>query len=472
VKVLLVNPPSRRPVRSILPPEIEKERGFFPPLGILYLAGAIRGLAGVETSVIDAVAEDLSADDIALRVAEGGFDLVGITVMTFSLIDAMDTAMAIKAARPDTVVVAGGPHPHLFPEETLALGPFNAVFRGEGEEGFRKLVEGWPDTVKHPPPGLWWKDGPKGEPATAPFIENPDRLAMPARELSRLSAYHSVLSGKRPITTMMSSRGCPHRCVFCDRPHLGKKFRPMSAEAVADEMEACVKAGIREIVFYDDTFTASPQRVRALAELLLERDIKIEWDIRARVSDLGEEDYALCRKAGLARVHFGVESGDPQILKSLKKGITVDQARHAFASAHKAGLETLAYFMTGLPGETRETLDRTLELAKELDPDYVHFSVLIPFPGTPIYQTGLEKGIIEKDVWKEFACSPSTDFVPPVWEEELSSEEILSALSRMYRSFYRQPRVLLRRLKRVRSFPELMAGAKMGSKILFLKGRK
>ncbi len=472
MKVLLVNPPCRRPVRSILPPEIEKERGLFPPLGLLYLAGSVRDLPGVEVRVIDSLVDDLSVDDIAHWVAEGSFDIVGITVMTFSLVDAMDTAMAIKAARPDTVVIAGGPHPHLFPEETLALGPFDAVLRGEGEESFRRLLEGWPETRQHPPPGLWWKQGPKGEPDIAPLIDRPESLPRPARDLSPISAYHSVLSGKRPITTMMSSRGCPYKCVFCDRPHLGKKFRQQSAEAVVAEMEACADAGIREIVFYDDTFTTERERVRAIAELLLQRGVEIDWDIRARVSDLYEDDYALCRRAGLARIHFGVESGDPDILKSLKKGITIEQARQAFSRAHDAGLETLAYFMAGLPGETNETLQQTLDLAKGLDPDYVHFSVLIPFPGTPIYRTGLNNGIIERDVWQEFAASPSPDFTPPVWEENLNADEIIKALARMYRAFYRQPRVVLRRLRRVRSFPELVAGARMGSRLLFMRGGK
>ena len=139
MKVLLVNPPSNRPVRSILPPEVEAERGRFPPLGILYLAASVRGLADVEVSVIDAHGEGLSADEVALRAGEGGFDLVGISVLTFSLLDAMDTALAIKAARPEATIIAGGPHPHLFPKETLSLGPFDAVLRGEGEVSFGQI---------------------------------------------------------------------------------------------------------------------------------------------------------------------------------------------------------------------------------------------------------------------------------------------------------------------------------------------
>lgn len=471
MKVLLVNPPSRRPLKSILPPEVEAGRGLFPPLGILYLAASIRDLAGVEVSVVDAHAEGLSADRVALKVIEGGHDLVGITVMTFSLLDAMDVAMAVKAARPGAVVIAGGPHPHLFPEQTLSLGPFDAVLRGEGEQSFRALLEGWPQAKDTPPPGVWWKNGKKGEPDAAPLIDDLDALTPPARDLTRVTLYHSVLSGLRPITTMMSSRGCPYQCVFCDRPHLGKKFRPRSAKSVVEEMEQCADMGIKEVVFYDDTFTVDRERVRAIAELLLERGVSIQWDIRARVSDLEADDYALCKRAGLARVHFGVESGDPAILKSLKKGITVEQARHAFVAAREAGLETLAYFMVGLPGETRETMQRTLDLARELSPDYVHFSALIPFPGTPLYQTGMERGIIKGDVWASFAASPRPEFTAPVWEENLDSDQIIEALARMYRKFYWQPRVIWRRLKGVQSIAGLIHGARMGSRILLMRGR-
>jgi len=472
MKVLLINPPSRRPLPSILPRGVEESRGKFPPLGLLYVAASLRGARSLEVEVMDAHAQGLGPDRIARRVAEDNPDLVGITVMTFTLLDAMETAAAVKTARPEAMMIAGGPHPHLFPEQTLALGPFDAVLRGEGEISFRELVSGWPGSRQKPPPGVWFKSGEKGEPAAAPLVEGLDRLPFPARELLPAGLYHSALTGLRPITTLMSSRGCPHRCVFCDRPHLGKKFRARSADNVFREMEEVAELGVKEAVFYDDTFTTSPERVRELAELILDRGLTLSWDIRARVSDLAREDYALCKRAGLCRVHFGVESGDPEILKSLHKGITIEQARSAFAWAREAGLETLAYFMVGLPGETESSLARTLELARELDPDFAHFSALIPFPGTPIYRQGLERGVIERDVWSEFAADPGPGFSPPLWEENLTEAEIKAALSKIYRSFYLRPGVILRRLWRVRSLSGLASGARMGAKILGLRSKQ
>jgi len=470
MKVLLVNPAYRRPVRSILPRGIELERGLFPPLGILYLASSARSARGVEVSLIDAQAERLSPQEIGKRAGEGGYDLAGVTVMSFTLLDALDAARAVKAALPDAKLIAGGPHPHLFPEETLGLGPFDAVMRGEGELSFRALSSGWPGTRDDPPPGVKWKDGASGQPEITEHIEALDSLPFPARDLTRTRLYHSVLSGARPVTTMMSSRGCPYRCVFCDRPHLGKRFRARSAKSVVKEMEECAEMGVREVVFYDDTFTADPQRVRETAELIIKSGLAMAWDIRARVSDLDQDDYRLIKRAGCQRVHFGVESGDPEILRSLRKGITIEQAKEAFKRAREAGLETLAYFMAGLPGETRDTLDKTLRLAIELDPDYAHFSVLIPFPGTPIYATALERGVIGRDVWEEFAADPGPGFKPPVWEENLSEREIVSALARMYRKFYGRPRVILRRLRKARTMSALARGGRMGSRILFMRG--
>lgn len=472
MKVLLINPPAARPLRSILPEEVESSRGAFPPLGLLYVAAAARAVPEVEVRVIDAQAEGLAAADCGRAAAEWGADLVGMTVLTFSLLDAIDVATSVKHEAPQALVIAGGPHAHLFPKETLALGPFDAVLGGEGEDSIAALLAGWPDTLKNPPPGLWWKDGAKGEPDVAPFIDDLDRLAFPARDLTRVDLYRSVLSPVAPITTMMSSRGCPYKCVFCDRPHLGKKFRPRSANSVVDEMEEASRLGVREVVFYDDTFTVDKDRVRRIADEILHRGLKIAWDIRARVSDLGADDFALCRRAGLARVHFGVESGDPEILKSLKKGITHDQARAAFKAARASGLETLAYFMVGLPGETEATVGRTAALARELDPDFVHFSALIPFPGTPLYAEALSYGIIKRDVWAEFAAAPTPDFAPPLWEQNLNAAEIGAALAGLYRGFYRQPHVILRRLKRVRSLSGLIRGARMGAKILSLRGGK
>ena len=174
------------------------------------------------------------------------------------------------------------------------------------------------------------------------------------------------------------------------------------------------------------------------------------------------------KKAGLERIHFGVESGDEGLLKIIRKGITLEEARSAFLWARQAGIETLAYFMLGLPGESRETISKTISFARELKPDYVHFSLLMLFPATPVYKMALERGIIEKDLWAEFARNPTPDFQPPNWEENLKREELVKALHTAYKKFYLRGNYLFRRLIRTRSFSGLLHQAKMAGAIFGL----
>ncbi len=470
MKVLLAYPPTRKSVPSILPREVESSRGAFPPLGLLYLAAQVKAMPGVEVMVRDADNQGLNSDELAQEAEEQQVALVGITILSFHLLDALDLAEKIKQRSAQTKIIVGGPHAHIFPKETLGLGVFDYLALGEGEDSFKnfvmKLQAGETDPRVD---GVLAANGVENPDRLACHIEELDRLELPARELLPVGKYFSVLSPNRPATTAISSRGCPYRCIFCDRPHLGKKFRARSAENVVAEMERCQELGIREVIFYDDNFTTGRERVLRIAELIIERRLRLPWDIRARVGDLKPDDYRLLKKSGLVRIHFGVESGDPDILETIKKGITIDEARAAFASAHKAGIETLAYFMIGLPGENEATLSRTVELARELKPDYVHFSLLMLFPGTPIYRMALERGIVKKDVWQEFAENPSPDFTAPIWEENLKRPELEKALAHAYRNFYLRPGYLFSRLARTKNWHSFKNQARMGFSILGLK---
>jgi len=470
MKTLLIYPPNKRALPGILPFPVESSRGFFPPLGILYLAAQAQGLPGVEILVRDAATQNLNADQIAEEVSEKGIDLVGISILSFHLLDAIEVAQKIKEKVPKTLIVAGGPHPHIYPKETLSLGMFDYVALGEGEETFAAFLQKLSSGEKDPSvPGIISKS--QAQKAELDFcaIADLDSLKFPARKLLPIEKYFSVLSPHRPSTTAVSSRGCPYRCIFCDRPHLGKRFRARSADNVVSEMEACIELGIKEVNFYDDNFTTSRARALEIAELIQKRKLKIAWDIRARVGDLKPEDYQALRKSGLERIHFGVESGDPELLEAINKKITIAQAREAFISANQAGIETLAYFIIGLPGENADTLNRTFALGKELRPDFIHFSLLMLFPATPVYSLAMEKGIVKKDPWREFAKNPDPNFTPPIWEENLKQQDLLSALHKAYREFYLQPGYLLSRLRKTKSWHGFKNQARMGLSILGLK---
>ena len=456
-------------IPSILPEEVESGRGANPPLGLLYIAASVRRLGKDHVEFVDAQAENLNDESLEKRIAASNPDIVGITALSFTMPDVL--AVCGMAKNADAMTIVGGPHAHIYPEETAKLENVDFVMRGEGEGSFPFLL----DSIRvHEPPwdvsgAVWYTNGKICRGPEPIPIDDLDILPHPARDMTDVNLYYSALARTSPATTMMTSRGCPYRCIFCDRPHLGKKCRYRSPANVVDEIEECLSLGIREFLIYDDNFATNRDRVVAISEEILHRDLRVIFDVRLRVTDLDDELAGMLRRAGCDRAHLRVESGDPEILKSLQKGITVDDARRAFETARHAKIRTLAYFLVGSPGETPDTVARSIKLAKELKPDYAHFSLLIPFPGTELYLNGIEKGIWKAgDPWLEFAANPRPDFLPPVWEENLSREKLVKLTLGAYRSFYRDPAYLWRRLRRIRNQGEVVRHIRTGLKILRL----
>lgn len=473
MKILLVNPTTHFEIVGNNPTALEESRGFNPPLGLLLLAGYLEKHSDYEVKILDALAEQLTFRQIADRIESYNADVVGITTMTQTVIDVMRITEIVKARTPHAKVVLGGPHVHLFPEETIQLPGVDFLVRGEGEISFHRMlgVLDDPKALKEIP-GLTFIHRKKivstGLPA---FIEDLDSLPFPARHMINVHNYDSVLSPRNPTTTIFTSRGCPYVCSFCDRPHLGKKFRARSARNVVDEMEECIRLGIHEFLVYDDTFTVRRQRVIDICNEILARNLDVGFDIRARVDTVDKEMLALLAKAGCRGVHFGIEAGTPKILEVLKKGITIELAERVFNETKEAGMQVLAYFMIGAPTETRTDIMETFRVSRALDPDFIHLTVLTPFPGTAIYEQGLKDGIFTHDVWREFANNPNMGFVPPYWPENFSLDELNTMLVKGYKQFYRRPEYLVKRLRAIRTPYELVRKGKAGLRILTMKNK-
>jgi len=256
------------------------------------------------------------------------------------------------------------------------------------------------------------------------------------------------------------------RCIFCDRPHLGKAFRYRSATNVVDEMEHCVKMGIKEIFLYDDTFTIRRDRVLDVCRQIVERGIRVSWDVRAHINTMNDEVIQALTSAGCARIHYGVESGTPEISKILKKGIDLEKTREIFRKTRQSGISTLGYFMIGNPTETRDQMKATVEYACRLDADFIHLALTTPFPATELYRMGLEQGVFKNDYWRAFAENPREDFQPQLWEEVLSREELIELMQWGYRRYYTRPTYLIKRLLDVRSWTELKRKSKAGLRLL------
>jgi len=468
MKILLINPPTLAALDPALPKILQEKEDPMPPLGLMYVAAYLKRESDCSVKILDCQVEQISHHDLIQKIKEENPDFVGLTVMTFSLLAVLKTIKIIKKVDPSIKVILGGPHIHIYPHETLSFDEVDFVVLGEGEATFCELLSVLKNNgdlyrVK----GIGFKEGKKTiVNELHELITDLDSLPFPNRYELSYKKYVSALSERSPVTTMFTSRGCPFRCVFCNRPNLGKVFRWRSAQNVVDEIEECCKVGIREILIYDDTFTVNRQRVVDICENILERKLDIYWDVRARVDTVDYELLKLMAKAGCRRIHFGVEAGTQKVIDALRKGITLEKVEIAFASAKKASIRTLAYFMIGSPSETKEDILETIKFAKKLDPDFAHFSITAPYPATELYAEGLKSGLLPFDYWKKFAENPSDDFEPMVWTENLTKKELESLNKRAYRSFYWRPKYILKTLKNIKSPEDFIRKAGAGLKIL------
>jgi len=214
-----------------------------------------------------------------------------------------------------------------------------------------------------------------------------------------------------------------------------------------DEMEHVVREyGVDEIYFDDDCLTQNKKRVLEMCRLLVERGVDVKWIVQARVDTVDREVLAAMKEAGCHYILFGVESGSPKMLEIMKKRITLDRVREAFKDCRELGIKTQAYFLFGVPGETNETIEETIEFAREIDADSTQFAIAIPHPGTQLYQTCMDNGWLVFDSWEDFAAENSL-----IETEELTREDVERARIHAYRSYYFSPKFVTRSLLRVRS---------------------
>ena len=471
MKVLLINPPTFNELVGITPGDVEENRGFTPPLGILFVADYLERHTSHTVEVIDTQPPGWNYQQLAEELGKRDFDICGVTAMTFTIIDALEVCRTVREVKPAAKIVLGGPHVHIYPDETLQNPEVDFLIQGEGEIAFAEFLdklhtpELWP-AIK----GLAYRsaDGVVVNNGLAPIIEELDELGSPARHLIDQSAYYSVLGDEDRFTTMFTTRGCPYRCTFCYRPDspILARYRYTSPGKVVDEMEVCEAAGIKEIKIYDDTFTIRQDRVHEICDMIIERGLTVKWDIRAHVNTIDRDLLKHMAEANCNQIHYGVEAGNDRMLKVIKKNSTVQRITDAFRMTREEGMKTLAYFIIGQQTETLSDIDDSIALAKNLSPDFVLFSIFIPLPGTDTYLKGLEQGRFETDVWGDFAKNPTPDFKMPVWEENFKRDEIVDLLTKCYRMFYFRPSYITHRLSQIRSFSQFYRQARTGLSLL------
>ncbi|MBS3117900.1 radical SAM protein [Candidatus Woesearchaeota archaeon] len=471
MKILLINPPFKNVLMAETPKFVNENRGYNPPMGIISIATCINASTNHEAEVLDAQLLEMDYGDIKKELERVKPEIIGMAALTFTLLDTLHMAKIVKEINPNIKIVFGGPHATMFPYETIKQDAVDMVVIGEGERTFPELVENIRDEGKlRKVNGLMFKDK-KGEVVVTPpreLIQDLDKIPIPDRTLTPYKKYSSVLAKRNPLTTMITSRGCPFRCTFCDRPQAGgKSWRARSPKLVVDEMEQIKNLGINEILFYDDTWTMDMKRAEEICNEILRRKLDMVWDIRTRVDRVTPELIELMKKAGCHRINFGVESGTEEGLKTIKKEVNLEKVEKAFRICKKVGMETLGYLMIGLPGETREQMMQTIKFAKKVKPNFCHFTVFTPFPDTEVWRNLLEKG--DKSVaecWRSYAQNPTEAFDPPTANEYLSKKELFDVCNFAYKSFYFRPSYILKELSRVRSVGEFARKTKAGFKML------
>ncbi|MEE9913479.1 MAG: B12-binding domain-containing radical SAM protein [Deltaproteobacteria bacterium] len=353
-----------------------------PPLGISYVAAAFEK-AGCDVRIFDYIISGYSKEKLAAQLDDFQPDAVGAGSVTMNFYGAQRILRDVKSINPDILTMMGGPHVSFTVEETLRAFPeIDLIFIGEADDTIIEFAPLMKQKKKwRRIPGIaFCEDDEIVNTGKRDFIADVDRIPLPARRLLPISRYRAF---GFPVS-MITGRGCPHGCIFClGRKMVGSKVRRRDPGLVLDEMEEIIALGFDRINIADDLFASDTKRVKEICSGMKERKLKLAWSAFARVDTVNQEMFDAMAAAGCDSISFGVESGNPEMLKRVRKGIKLEQAVNAVRMCKQSGMLAHASFMVGLPGETSETMAQTDAFARSLDILY-GYHYLAPFPGTTL----------------------------------------------------------------------------------------
>jgi len=428
--------------------------GAYPRIGIASIAAYLLE-HGVDVRIVDPELKKLSIEDIKKEISKFNPAIVGLPAYTEEIHNAAIIAEAVKEFSPDTITVVGGPHPSAIPIETLEeFESFDIAVVGEGEITLNEIASG--KDLKNIQGIAYRINGEIKRNVDREPISNLDEMPFPAWQLYDLNEYRgrSLASGFGKNENSLElpvegARGCPSNCSFCFRL-AGNKIRFKSTKKVVDDIERCIKKfGANKIYFTEGTFGVKKKFAFELCNIIIERGLNnsVTWSTGARV-DIDIDLLRKMKEAGCNFIGFGVESGDSDILKGVGKNISPEQSIKIFEICKKIGIKTEANFILGLPYETKETAMKTIKLASKLKADYANFAILVPFPGTKVYEMALknEAGLkIKSKDWRMYGKQMGE----ALESENLTYKELKKLQMKAYRSFYLKPSnigALLRRL--------------------------
>lgn len=435
--------------------------GQFPPLGVALLASVLEK-EGHHVKIIDCSAEQIFPGEIDRHITEE-YDFVGISSLSQSAPSAYKIARALKTNMRNATIIMGGIHATAMPEEVIDNPDVDICVRGEGEDAIKEIVSGQAlENIK----GITYKKN-------GDIIQNPERdviadldaYPLPAYHLLPMKRYRSMLGVaiKEPSIGLVISRGCPGRCEYCFPNSLGKKVRIKSPNRILEEISLLKNEyGIKEIDFYDDTFTFYKSKIIEMCDLLVRNRVGITWSCLTRVDFVDRDLLQRMKRAGCHQVMYGIESGSPEIRKILNREISTDFKR-IFKMTQAAGIQIRATYMIGNYAETYNDALETINYAKYLDSDLAVFNICTPFPGTALYKRLEGEGRILTRDWGKY------DFFNVVFlHPHLSKEEIIGLYKKANIKFYLRPIVFIRQLKNLCNFSRLRLLFRIG--LAFIRG--
>jgi len=414
-----------------------------PSLGLATLAAVCRE-NGFKSSIIEATSEKLSIDAVVDRIHGSNAHYIGITALTCSINSASDLASRIKEKLPAAIILVGGPHMTALPLETMTEFPvFDVGFIGESEHTIVDYLQATEKgtSIEHVK-GIVFRT-PKGIQSTPnrPFIADLDTIPFPAWDLIPHfpGAYipAAIRCMNLPATHIITTRGCPMTCSFCDRSVFGTRYRLFSVDYIWKMICTLTDTfGVRDILFEDDSFTLNRARVISLCTLFSQHPKRISWSCLGRVDAIDAELLFHMKKGGCWQIGFGIESGNVDVLEGADKRTNLLRIRAALSLTKAAGIRTKGFFILGLPGETQATIEETIRFALSVDLDDISVSFATPFPKTVFCEQALRSGTFEKN-WSEMNLLNPV-FIP----HNLTKHELKQSHSDFLRRFYLRPAVV------------------------------
>jgi len=445
-KCLLFNPPSALHVYNE-----SKVRVAIPKLANLSLAMIAGSLIeeGFDVKVIDLMLIDIrKANDAANEeIIRFKPDIIGVTATTPLFYEAAQISNIAKSISPDILTVLGGPHASSLPFDSLKESSFDCVVVGEGEMAIKEIVK---SNSLEGIRGVYCRkniDGDISSEEAQKTLDVPiEDLPFPALNLFEAKNYicPKVIARNNPVGPIEMSRGCIFNCSFCNKKVFGRKFRIKTPKRVIEELLVLKKIGYREFHVLDDQFTTEIDKAKEICEEIIMAGIHMSWNLRTgiRVDKIDKEFLELARRAGCYQVGIGFESGNQMCLDKIGKDIKIEQGIKASELIRKAGIESVGFFMLGFLSETEETMNDTIRFAIKLNPDYAKATILVPFPGTNIYNEFKNKGFIKTYDWSKY----NFHNVYEIYQHPTLSWDVLNYYYDLfYRRFYFRPSYLVKR---------------------------